>query len=1016
MIRPLLLSISLLFSITNGLRAQSPFHIQEGPLDIIPCDSPCVMLHANFIKPLKTNNYQISSIAYAPQSVTGTSLSLNDDQFTTAIPIGFNFCFFENVYTQLYLSDNGVLTFNPSYNGGSCNNNTQQSLPYFNSTFPDNAIFFLFMDVDPGLGGTVNYATIGTAPNRKLVIRYQNMKIFGATCSNTTSSYQVILYESTNIIEVHVAGKTTCDSNPLNYSNYATVGIQNAGATQAFTAPGKHAAVFTMTNEAIRIAPNGIPNYLLTWKDANNSTLATNVDSLYYCPGVFPYHKIRASIQYYCPTILYRDSVIIDKIAPHLDSLSIVKPHCNNDSSGSIQVFASSGNPPLTYSLNNGAYGSSNQFIHLPVGNYIVSIKDANGCKKDTLIFLGPQYNVFAYIDSVIKPTCPDSNGSIFIHAGNGVPPYHIQWSTGDTTWSVSGLPAGTYVATVSDANGCTNFAIVNLLNSNLPVVVSQFDKPQCHDTSGAIYLTISGGATPYHIQWSTGDTTSTINQLSSGMYVVTVTDLIGCSTTSIIFLDDTLNLVSHDTVLHNTTCNLANGSALVNAGLGLPPFTYLWMPGGQNTAIATGLAAGSYTCTTTDANNCITHDTVTIAPSVGMVNLVSHANANCDSTNGKIYLNGVQNNTGWVHTLWSTGDTSQVISGLGAGTYWVTTTDSIGCVKTDTIILFNDGKPHLGILAYTPPLCFGDSSGSVTLSGYSGTAPYKYSLDGITYTSFAQINHITGGTYTIYITDANSCPADTVVVFPQPAQLITQYTADTVVCFNDHTSTLSWQTSGGFAPYLYSFNQQPFTAQQIYTALTQGNYPLIIKDNNNCLDTMNLVVPGPSSALAAIADIHDIPCFETNTGSLSITLQGGWPPYTYSWSNGLSGLSFTNIGETHGLFTLHDAKDCVVETPIDVDQLYCCKAVVPNAFSPNNDGRNDVLRVMPISEVEWIKFSIFDRWGKCIFSTKNITESWDGSYLGNPCELDVYFYYLEYHCPFQKEKVIQKGDITLLR
>ncbi|GBL35658.1 hypothetical protein EMGBS15_12530 [Filimonas sp.] len=125
------------------------------------------------------------------------------------------------------------------------------------------------------------------------------------------------------------------------------------------------------------------------------------------------------------------------------------------------------------------------------------------------------------------------------------------------------------------------------------------------------------------------------------------------------------------------------------------------------------------------------------------------------DSSNGKIYLNGVLNQTGWVHALWNTGDTTNVITGLAPGTFWVKTTDSIGCVKTDTMVLFNDGKPYLGLVSYTPPLCYGDSSGAIILTGSSGTAPYKYSIDGINFSSFAQITNIAGGTYTIYITDA---------------------------------------------------------------------------------------------------------------------------------------------------------------------------------------------------------------------------------------------------------------------
>ncbi|MBK7762452.1 MAG: SprB repeat-containing protein [Bacteroidetes bacterium] len=814
MFRRITLITNLLLFACLQVFSQTGLQIVEGPLDIIDCDSVCEMLHANFPKPLKTNTYSVSSIPFAPQTISGTTVPIGDDQFSGAIPIGFNFCYFENVYTQCYISDNGILTFNSAFNGANCNNNTQQLLPYFNSTFPDNAVFFMFMDVDPTLGGAVSYATIGTAPFRKLVIKYQNMKIFGATCSNIGSNYQVILYESTNIIEVHVNNKTTCDSNPLNFSNYATIGIQNMGASLAFTAPGKHASVFTMTNEAIRIAPSGPLNYNLVWRDANLNIIAVNQDSIYVCPPVFPYNKIRAKIDFFCPAISYSDSVIIDKILPNIDSLVVIKPQCNGDSTGSFTIYSSGPNPPYTFSMNNGPFTSTNSFINLPIGNYILSIKDANGCRKDTLIFLNASYNVYGYIDSIIKPTCPDSNGAIYVHAGNGLPPYSILWSTGSTSWALTGVTAGTYVGTITDANGCSNYVIVNLLFDSLPVLQINITKPQCHDSSGAIQIIPSGGISPYQYAWNTGDTVSNLTGLYATQYVVTVTDAQGCTTNAVIFVTDTLNVVTFDTVLHNTTCNLNNGSGLVLAGLGLPPYTYLWMPGGQTTATATGLSPGTYTCTTSDANNCIEVDTLTIGPSLGLINIISKANANCDSSNGKIYLNAVQNQTGWLHVLWSTGDTTQSITGLAPGVYWVQTTDSLGCTKSDTITLLNDGKPYLNLVSYTPPLCYGDSTGSITLSGTSGTAPYKYSVDGINFTSFAQINNISGGVYTIYITDANSCPHDTVVVFPQPSQMITSYTADTVICFDDKTADLLFTTVGGFTPYSYSMNGANFTTQ----------------------------------------------------------------------------------------------------------------------------------------------------------------------------------------------------------
>jgi gliding motility-associated-like protein len=602
------------------------------------------------------------------------------------------------------------------------------------------------------------------------------------------------------------------------------------------------------------------------------------------------------------------------------------------------------------------------------------------------------------------------------VHGINGTAPYTYVWSNGDTGPMADSLSAGTHLVTITDSNGCVGHRFINLVNDSIPIVQYFMTKPMCGDSSGSIALTVTNGHPGYHFSWSNGDTTSTANNLHAGLYTVTVSDIIGCQTSSIFVVSDTLTTVTQDTVIANTTCNTANGILQVTGLQGLPPYTYQWLPGGQTTSLVSNLAAGTYICITKDANNCAKIDTLVVNPSLGLENIVTKANANCDSSNGKIYLNGVLHHTGPYQILWSTGATSSSIVGLSPGVYWVKATDSIGCTKTDTITLLNDGIPHLKLISYTAPQCFGDSNGSVTLGGQGGGPPYKYSLDGTNFSSVAQMNNISGGTFTIYITDANACPNDTIVFFPQPPEIIISYQADTVICFNDQTASIQFAVSGGYPPYLLSWNGNSFTNQFAFSNQTQGIYPVIIKDSNNCTISKNVIIPGPQQPLEIVTEIKDIPCFETNNGSIHITLQGGWQPYTYSWSNGAQGLVLDSLGVTNAQFTVTDSIGCVVQKNITIEQLLCCKAVLPNAFSPNGDTKNDVLHILPISEVSTVKWIIYNRWGQVVFSTKNITDAWDGNYNGAKCDLGVYYYLLEYTCPFQKEKMILKGDITLVR
>lgn len=999
----------------KNLIAQQTINILEGPIEMMDCDSNCIMLHASYPKPLKTNQYSITSTTFSPNTITGTQVNLNDDKFSGAIPLGFDFCFFENTYSTCYISDNGVLTFNAAYNNSACNTNTQQLLPYFNSTFADNAVLFMFMDVSPVLGGTIKYQTIGTAPFRKLVIDYQNMKIFGNTCSANTSSYQLVLYESTHIIDVFIINKVNCDTDPLNIKNYATVGIQNLGATVAYTASGKHAAMFTANQEGIRIAPSGAPDYVMKWKKLGGVVISTNTDSIYFCPNTIPYNKITAEITYNCPANVLVDTVILDKPKPHLDSLHLVQPLCNGNPTGSITVYGSGQNLPLSYSISNGPFGSSNVFTNLPPGYYSISIKDANGCRKDTNFNLPPIINLLISLDSIQKPVCPLDNGIIYVHAENGTAPYTYSWSNGDTGPICDSVGAGTYIVTVTDANGCTQILSVNVVDGGLPIVSAVLTKPLCGDSTGSIVQSISGGTPPYQIQWNNGAVTVSLTNIPSGVYNVIITDSNGCQKYMGYNLADTLKILSIKDSLA-TKCNLANGKATLYTSGGLPPFTYLWTPSGQTSNIANGLAAGQYVCLTTAANGCTRKDTVNILPSLGIINQISKANANCDSSNGKIYLNGVLNATGLVNTLWSNGNTSNQITQLAPGTYWVKTTDAIGCIDIDTMVLLNDGIPHLGIVSYTPPSCFGDANGSVTLTGIGGVAPYKYSLDGINFSSTAQLTNISGGSYIIYLTDANSCPNDTVVNFAQPTQILAGIQSDTVACFADENATITAFATGGTTPYQYALNGGTMQSNSIFQNIGAGNYTVTISDANNCSRDFQTTVVGPAEPLNLLLEKQDIQCFESNTGYAKIAFKGGWPPYQYSWSNGAVGTKLDNLSAMNLSVTLTDNRGCIITKDASIQQLLCCKAVVPSAFSPNNDLLNDQIKVMAISEVSAVKFSIYDRWGKRIFSTKSIEDTWDGKYNGSPCQVGVYFYLLEYQCPFKKETVIQKGDITLIR
>lgn len=1011
-----------------GLAANAQIvQITEAPVFTVPCDSYCTTIHATHLEPKKTNTYLVQSIAYAPLSPTGaTSLTLTDDHFSNAVPIGFSFCFYQTVFNNVYISDNGQLTFNSLYNGASASFDTKTALPFYNSTFPDNAILAPFMDNKPTGGYSVKYATTGTAPLRKFVVTWSNMPLFGSTCGSGASTYQVILYETINRIECHITNKVTCDGDGSNYRNFATLGIQSAGAVNFAVVPGRNASIWTASNEGWAFVPDGAKAYTVTWHSSKTPESfplpiggpVNYTDSLRYC-GTYPMKRyVRMALD--CPPVAYWDSVILDKNFPRPDSLILIRPHCNTSNDGAVTILmgSGSGHPPYSYSVNGSPWTPTTSYAGLGAIPVSISIKDALGCRWDTVIALTPIYAITLTTDTIWAAHCPIENGGAIIHVNTGTGPFTYMWSNGDTDSVLNDVEGNIfYSVTVTDALGCTGSANVFVPDSSKPVISPSLLRPLCGSATGKITLSVALGQPPYTYVWTPPVSTGPVaTGLYAGSYSVKVTDANGCSTIKPMGLMDSLSVL---TVLDTlpTTCGMANGTGKVTVLNAVDtPYSFLWSDG-QTTATATGLTGGTYyTVITTGLSGCQRTDSFYIEPSPALIANMYPANANCDSNNGAINL-VISNATGTTSYLWSTGDTTVSISGLAPDTYWVIVTDALGCTDTNSVAVGDDGVPYLHILTYKPPACHGDSTGVIILDGTNGVAPYKFSLDGVTFSTDAVIGNIGGGTYTIYIRDANSCPGDTTVTFTQPPLIeISAIPSDTLVCFSDRTGSLEVSAIGGFPPYQFAIDGNSFGAATFFSGLTAGAHTIEARDTNNCRVSQVFMVPGPPAPLEVKLNKMDVPCFETSTGSITATAKGGWEPYQYAWNNGSTEVALNDIGRGDYSVIITDAKGCVVSADAFIAQKLCCRAVVANAFTPNNDGKNDILTVKKISTVNELDFKIFNRFGNMVFQTNDLSKGWDGNFMGEPAEVGTYFYYLTYKCPFSTDTYTLKGDVTLIR
>jgi len=302
---------------------------------------------------------------------------------------------------------------------------------------------------------------------------------------------------------------------------------------------------------------------------------------------------------------------------------------CNGLTDGAVQVAASGGLAPYTFSINGGPYQTSGNFSGLAAGTYIFGVMDSNGCTADTTIEISEPLPFLAVIDGTEDVTCNgSSDGAINATLSGGTGPYNISWSGPDgytaSTASITGLMAGTYTLTVSDRYNCATYSFIEVITQPDAIVISGAVISDfggygvtCPESSdGSITVSVQGGTPPLILEWSGPDGFTSdqpaISMLVAGQYTLTVTDAAGCTLTS----DYTLTspeAMEITAVAADASCpDKADGKIDLTVTGGTPALTFLWNDGVTSMGRAAVLP-GEYTVTVTGDNGCSMDETVTV-------------------------------------------------------------------------------------------------------------------------------------------------------------------------------------------------------------------------------------------------------------------------------------------------------------------------------------------------------------------------------------------------------------------
>jgi gliding motility-associated-like protein len=279
-------------------------------------------------------------------------------------------------------------------------------------------------------------------------------------------------------------------------------------------------------------------------------------------------------------------------------------------------VTAAINNPgasTFSYSWNTNPPQTATSVSNLPMGNYVCTITDNNGCVISASTNVSQPALLVASLTSA--PTiCTGTVGSVNAYAVGGTAPYLYLWSNAQNTNSIQGLSPGQYSVTITDAHNCTasSMTSVGAINPTLQIIGTSASSSICGGPTGAITTSITNGAAPYSFAWATGQTTQNLSHLSPGIYAVTVTDNNGCvGNTSV-----PVNVVNTFPAQISSApdyCNKNVGSATV-IPFGNPPYHYVWNTSTPQTdSTANNLSAGNYTVIVTDAYNCKDSLSVTV-------------------------------------------------------------------------------------------------------------------------------------------------------------------------------------------------------------------------------------------------------------------------------------------------------------------------------------------------------------------------------------------------------------------
>nr|HPI54679.1 gliding motility-associated C-terminal domain-containing protein [Chitinophagaceae bacterium] len=486
------------------------------------------------------------------------------------------------------------------------------------------------------------------------------------------------------------------------------------------------------------------------------------------------------------------------------------------------------------------------------------------------------------------------------------------------------------------DANNCTLTTLISIFE---PSAITQtqlnFTNITCHNfNDGTIQWLCAGGvgALSYNLQpGNVTNTTGSFANLVGSVYTLTVTDTNNC------FIDTTVTIINPDQIALDSVIATdvlcfgdVNGTITAYGAGGTLPYTYTLLPVNQSNGNGqfTGLGVNTYTVTLKDINNCsVSASTEIKQPAPLLSTLDSTKNVTCYGGNdGVIKVSAIGGTIAYQFKLvpGNTVNATGLFTSLLAGTYTVIVTDANACTTQVSSIVLTSPPPIVYTsVTHQDVVCFGDNTGSITVSAAGGTGAITFNL--LPNTGFqspaGNFTALYAGTYTVVATDAVGCTMSTLVVIDQNPELIfdsIQFTEP--ICYGDANGTIHAFASGGVGNLTYQLDNGNPQSMGLFTNLKAGVYRITITDIYNCKKDTLFQLTEPEPVHINTLDLFPLSCIESSDGKVLVTGAGGRGNYTYYLRPGLhinrTGV-FINLHDGIYTLTVKDSSGCTYDTAI---------------------------------------------------------------------------------------------------